>query len=202
MRETLFKGMDPAVRKARESRSPSALVAILAWVASVGVVCTFAADGASATSFDIIFSCDPTSSCVGSEPIGSFDVDDLDLGVPNAVVDIKRLSVAAFGIDWVYPGTTLGGLGPVLHLDDTAVAYAVQWEAFPTVGEEGALQFFALLDIDAVPQEWFCDLGCVTLSPMAFGTYTIAIAIPEPSAALVFGMGLLAVATSRQAVRR
>ena len=47
MRETLFKGMDPAVRKARESRSPSALVAILAWVASVGVVCTFAADGAS-----------------------------------------------------------------------------------------------------------------------------------------------------------
>jgi hypothetical protein len=146
---------------------------------------------ASAASFDILFECDLGCTTGVDQPVGSFSIEDsilLDLGNADSLVDVQSSRVSAFGFTWEHPASPdFGGTAPQALLDANGDPLALSWSA----SAAGIGINFKLFDFDTTPPGWACEGDCPVLGG-ASGTYSV-VPVPEPSAVLVFGLGLVVV---------
>ncbi len=146
---------------------------------------------ASAASFDILFECDLGCTTGVDQPVGSFSIEDsilLDLGNADSLVDVQSIRVSAFGFTWEHPGSPdFFGTAPQALLDANGDPLALSW----TASAAGIGFNIKLFDFDTTPPRWACEFDCPVFGG-ASGTYAV-VSVPEPSAVLVFGLGLVVV---------
>jgi hypothetical protein len=87
-----------------------------------------------------------------------------------------------------HPGSPdFGGVAPQALLDANGDPLALSWSA----SAAGIGINFKLFGFSTTPPRWSCEQDCPVLGG-ASGSYAV-VPVPEPSAALVFGLGLVVV---------